>query len=94
MLVELSYVFFSFLLVIYSAGHYFKLKDKHLLYLTLCLTLLSLSVMLQMLSTTILFYGTPLAALKLLELMGLALYGSFTVCTIIVLRKISKTHSD
>jgi len=92
MLVELSYVFFSFLLVIYAVWRCFKRKDKHLLYLILCLTFLAWSVTLQMLSTTVWFYGTPMGTLRLLELGGLALYASFTVCTLIVLSKISETH--
>jgi len=92
MLVELSYVFFSFLFVIYSVWCYFKRKDKHLLHLTLCLAFLAMSVTFQMFSTTVWFYRTPIAIRRFLELSGLALYTGFTVCTILVLRKISETH--
>jgi hypothetical protein len=94
MIVELNYVLFSFILVIYCAWRYYKQKDKRLLYLTLCLTILAMSVVFQMLSTTIWFYGTPIATLTALELGGLALHASFTICMIIVLTKKLEIRSD
>ena len=91
MLIELNYVFFSLLLVIYGAWRYFKRKDKYLFYLTISFTFLALSAIVQTLTSPklaiyIIPFDTPV--LKLLQLGGLALFACFTICTIISLRKI------
>ena len=90
MLVELNYVFFSLLLVIYSAWRYFKRRERGILYLTLCFTFLTLSTMLQMLNSLIWVYEirASITMLRLLEVSGLGLYAGFTTCAIIALRKI------
>lgn len=94
MLIELNYVFFSFLLVFYVAWRYFKRRERHILYLTLSFAFLALSTTLQMLNSWI--FGTqPIIMLKFLELGGLALFACFTICTVIALRKIThKTETS
>lgn len=88
MLVELNYVFFSCLLLVYSAWHYFKRRERGQLYLTMCFTFLALSAVFQLIESQILAHRT---VLRLLELGGLALFTCFTICTIITIRKISET---
>jgi TRAP-type C4-dicarboxylate transport system permease small subunit len=88
MLIELNYVFFSLLLVIYGAWRYFKRKEKHLLYPTISFTFLALSAIVKMLSSTTLVYGINVKVLRLLKLGGLALFACFAICAIISLRKI------
>jgi len=90
MLVELNYIFFSLLLVIYSAWRYFRQRERHMLHLTICFTLLTFSITLQILTSTWWTYIMHLKIpLRLLELSGLALYTGFTISTILTLRKIS-----
>lgn len=88
MLIELNYVFFSLLLLVYSAWRYFKQRKKHLLYFALCFTFLTLSSIFQTLNST-LPYGIyfNVTVLRLLELSGLALFACFTICAIIALKK-------
>jgi len=88
MLVELNYVFFSLLLLIYCTWRYFKQKDKHSFYFTLSFTFLTLSAIFQTLSS-ILPYGIyfNVTVLRLLELSGLALFACFTISAIIALKK-------
>lgn len=88
MLVELSYVFFSCLLLVYSAWQYFKRREISRLYLALCFTFLALSTIAQLIESQILAHRI---VLRLLELGGLALFTCFTICTIITIRKISET---
>jgi hypothetical protein len=88
MLIELNYVFFSCLLVVYSVWRYFKRREISRLYLTLCFTFLALSTVFQLIESQILAHRT---VLRLLELGGLALFTCFTICTIITIRKISET---
>ena len=91
MLIELNYVFFSLLLVIYSGWHYFRRKNKHLLYPTISFTFLALSATVQLLiSPKLVVYIIPFNApvLKLLRLGGLALFACFTIFAVIALRKI------
>lgn len=91
MLIELNYVFFSLLLMIYSVWLYFKRRERCMFYLTLCFTFLTLSTMLQVLNSLTWVYGTqPIIVLRLLELGGLALFACFTITAIITLRKMSK----
>lgn len=95
MLVEFNFVLFSFILLFYSARHYFKRKDRYLFYLTLCFTFLALSNTLQMFTSIAWVYNIQinLIILKLLELVVLALYACFTICAIVALRKIlEKMH--
>jgi len=95
MLVELNYVLFSFLLVIYSVWRYHKLRQRGLLYLTLSFIFLASSTTLKMLNSMIWSYGNPpsILMLRLLELSPLALFTCFTVCSIIALGKILKTSN-
>jgi len=91
MLIELNYVFFSFLLVVYGTWRYLRRKNKYLLYLTTSFTFLAMSAMVQMLSSPklavhIIYLNAPV--LKLLRLGGLALFACFTICAIMALRKI------
>jgi hypothetical protein len=85
MLLELNYVFFSFLLMILSAWYYFRRRDRYLLYLTLCFTFLTLSNILQMFIFATWIYGTLLQTLRIV---ALSLYACFTICAIIALRKV------
>lgn len=92
MLVELNYLFFSLLLVFYSAWSYHRRREKNMLHLTLCFTFLMASIILQMLTSTWWVYVMHVGiSLRLLELSGLALFACFTITAIITLRKISKT---
>ena len=88
-LIELNYVFFSLLLVIYGAWRYYKQRKRHLLYFTLSFTFLTLSVIFEMLSSTLVYLGIyfNVTVLRLLELGGLALFACFTICAIIALKK-------
>jgi hypothetical protein len=88
MLIELNYVFFSLLLLIYCIWRYLKQRKKHLLYFALCFTFLTLSAIFQTLNST-LPYGIyfNVTVLRFLELSGLALFVCFTICAIIALRK-------
>ena len=90
MLIELNYVFLSFLLVAISAWYYSKHREKSLLYLTLGFTFLALSATLQMLNSLTWIYEiiNNITILRLLELSGLAFFACFTICAIIALRKI------
>lgn len=101
MLIELNYVFLSILLVVYGAWRYFKRKEKHLLHLTLSFTFLTLSAIVQMFTSPrliyVLAYVIPInvTVLRLLELVGLALFACFIISAIIALREIStKTSSS
>jgi len=87
MLVELNYVFFSFVLLLCSILYYLKRKNRYLLYLTLCFTFLMLSNILQVFISMPWILGI---AFRFLELGALALYACFTICTIITLRIILK----
>lgn len=89
MLIELNYVFLSLLLVIYGAWRYYKQRKRHLLYFIPSFTLLMLSVIFQMLSSTLIYLGIyfNVTVLRLLELSGLALFACFTICAIIALKK-------
>lgn len=93
MLVELNYVFFSLLLVIYGVWRYFKQRKRHLLYFTLSFAFLALSVIVRMFSSIVLVYGihSNVTVLRLLELGGLAFFACFTITAVIALREISKT---
>lgn len=89
MLIELNYIFFSLLLVIYGAWRYFKQRKRNMLYFTLSFTFLALSVIIQMLSSTILVYRIyfNVLVLRLVELSSLALFACFTICAITALKK-------
>ena len=89
MLIELNYVFFSLLLVIYGVYRYYKQRKRHLLYITLSFTFLTLSVIFQMLSSTLIYLGIyfNVTVLRLLELGGLALFACFTISAIIALKR-------
>lgn len=95
MLVELNYVFFSFLLVVYIAWRYSKRRERGLLYLTLSFIFLASSTTLQMLNSLIWVYGTQpsVTMLRLLELNSLALFACFTISAIIALGKILETSN-
>ena len=96
MIIELNYIFLSFLLVVFSAWYYFKQKERGLLYLTLGFTFLALSATLQMLNSQIWIYEilNSVITLRLLELGGLAFFVCFTICAIIALRKIFAKTSN
>ena len=86
--VELTYAFFSLVLLIYSGWRYSKRKEKKLLYPTVSFAFLALSTIVRMFSSTILVGRIDAKVIKLLELGGLALFACFTICAIIALRKI------
>jgi len=88
MLVELNYIFFSLLLVVYAVWRYFKQQNKRFFYFTLSFTFLTLSAIFRALNS-ILPYGIyfNVTVLRLLELFALALFACFTVCAIIALKK-------
>jgi hypothetical protein len=89
MLIKLNYALFSLLLVAYCLWRYLKQRGRHLLYFTLGFTFLASSTTLQVLNAIARSYGIYLsvALLRPLELGGLALFGGFTICAIIALRK-------
>jgi hypothetical protein len=93
MLIELNYIFLSLLLVFYCAWSYFRRKEKHMLYLAICFTFLTFSIIIQTLTYTWSDYirglrlGIPL---HVLELIGLALFTVFTAGIILALRKTPK----
>jgi len=89
MLTELNYVFFSLLLVIYGVWRYYKQRKKHLLYFTLSFTFLGLSSIFQMLGSTLIYLGIyfNVTVLRLIELIGLALFACFIIGAIIALRR-------
>jgi hypothetical protein len=89
-LVELCYVFFSFLLALYSAWVYSKRRERPQLFLTLCFAFLTLSMTLLFLDSFVWFPATRVV-IRLIEIAGLALYAGFAICLIIAVRKISKT---
>ena len=96
LLIELNFVFFSILLVIYSSWRYFERRGRGLLYLTLSFTFLMLSTMLHMINSLIWIYGVSatITLTRLLELCGLAFFACFTITAVIALREISKTWPD
>lgn len=96
MLIETNYVFLSLLLLIYSVWHYLKRKERGWLYLTSGFTFLTASTTLQLINSLIWLHGIQAnrITLRLLELAGLALFACFTICTIMALRKISKTSNN
>jgi heme A synthase len=92
MLVELSYLFFSLLLVIYCAWRFFKRKGKIMLHFLLSLIFLASSLSVQAAISITPIYGTqPLVIVRLIELSGLALFAGFTIFLVLALGKISKT---
>lgn len=97
MLIELSYVFLSFLLMGYAVWRYFKQRERGLFYLTLGFTFLALSATFQMLNSQTWIYEIlkySIIMLRLLELGGLAFFACFIICTIIALRKIFAKTSN
>jgi len=95
MLVELNYIFFSLLLMVYSVWRYFKRRERRLLYLTLGFTFLTLSTLLQILSSSGWFYISQFKIpYRLLELGGLALFAGFVISSVIALKEISKKTSN
>jgi len=93
MLVELNYIIFSVLLLIYVSWRYFKHRKSGLRYLALSSVFLILSTMVQMISSQEWIYGIPtnLTLKRLLELCGLALFACFIITTLMGIRKMSKT---
>ncbi len=94
-LIELNYLFFSLLLLIYSAWRYSKRRERSMLYLILGFAFLSASTALQLINSLIWTYGisVSLIMLRLLELLGLAFFACFTISIIIALRELSKTSN-
>lgn len=88
MLIELSYVVFSLLLVIYSVWRYYKRRERILLYLTLSFTFLASSTTLQLIRSLILAHRV---VLRVLELASLGMFACFIVLIIIALEEIFKT---
>ena len=86
MLVELSYVLFTFLLVAYGIWCYSKKRERILLHLTLSFAFLASSTTLQMLKV-LLFGKFGIFVLRLIELSGLALFACFTILAAITLRE-------
>jgi len=92
MWVELSYVFFSLLLVIYCVWRFFTRKEKAMLYLALCFIFLTLSISIQTIISLGFVYGTqPLTTIRLVELGGLALFAGFVITFMIAVWKLTKT---
>jgi hypothetical protein len=92
MLVELSYVFFSLLLVIYCAWRFFKRREKTMLHFLLCFVFLASSISLQATISLAPIYGTqPFVVVRLIELTALGLYAGFAIILIVALRRLAKT---
>lgn len=92
MLVELSYLFFSLLLVIYCVWRFFSRKERSMLYFALCFVFLAFSVLFQAVVSLGNVYGTQsLVIVRIVELTGLAFYACFAIIFIVGLREISKT---
>ncbi len=89
MFIELSFVLFSLLLVIYSAWRYLKRGTRGLLYLTSSFGFLMLSTTLQMITSLIWNYGisATVTLMRLLELCGLAFFACFTITAVVALGK-------
>jgi len=95
MWVELNYIFFSLLLVVYSAWRYSKRRERVLLYLTLGFTFLTLSTLLQILSSSWWIYISQLKIqYRLLEISALALFAGFVISAIIALREVPTKTSN
>jgi len=93
MIVELNYVLFSLLLVIYATWRFFKRREKSMLYMTFSFIFLTLSITLLM-SNSLLWFPATITTLRLLEVGGLGLYACFIICAIVSLRKLYKTELD
>jgi hypothetical protein len=89
-LVELCYVFFSFLLMIYGAWVYSRRRERSQLYLILSFASLTLSMTLLFLDYFVWFPATR-TVIRLIEIAGLALYASFVISLIMALKKLAKT---
>jgi len=91
MLVELSYLFFSLLLVIYCAWLFLKRKEKTMLYFLLCFLFLTSSIALQAIISLVPIYGIyPLVSVRLIEIAGLGLFAGFAAFLVVALKKLSK----
>jgi len=89
-LVELSYVFFSLILLIYGLWVYSRRKERPTLYLTLCFAFLASSMTLLFLNSFAWFPATRIT-IRLIEIAGLGLYAGFAISLIIALKRLSKT---
>lgn len=96
MFIELSFVLFSLLLVIYSAWCHHKRGSKGYLHLTLSFGFLTLSTTLQMIISLMWTYGVSdsIVLIRLLELLALALFSCFTITAVVALRKICKDNEN
>lgn len=92
MLVELNYVIFSVLLLIYVSWRYFKQRKSGLRYLALSSVFLILSTTVRMIGSQESIYGIPtnLALKRLVELGGLALFTCFTIAAVVAIRRMSE----
>jgi hypothetical protein len=88
MLVELSYLLFGILLIVYAAWMFFRRKERHILFLTLGFTFLELSILLQILNLTwwVHIYQFNIDP-RFLELGGLAFFAIFIVTAILALKE-------
>jgi len=94
MLIDMNYIFFSFLLVAYSTWLFVKRKEKASALLILCFAFLTLSILLQLLSSSWWNY-TTLQRIhpRIFELAGLASFASFAITAILALTKLSKPRA-
>ncbi len=88
-LIELIFIFFSSLLLIYSASRYLQRRIKSLLYFTVGFACLTLSMTLLLLDSLVWFPAT-ITMLRLIEIAGLGLYMCFTIMAILALRESMK----
>ncbi len=89
MLIELTFILFSSLLLIYSASRYLQRRIKSLLYFTVGFAGLTMSMTLLLLDSLVWFPAT-ITMLRLIEIAGLGLYMCFTIMAILALRESMK----
>lgn len=91
--VELNYLFFSFLLLVYAILRLRKRKEKHVLYLIVAFAFLAMSVTVGILDPLLWYVAIPFNGRKsLLELISLGLYACFTIFAIAAIAKIPRTN--
>lgn len=89
---ELGYVFFSLLLVVYCAWRYLKQKKKHFIYFTMGFIFMTLSLSFQLFSSKWWVYIMQFGiSYRFLELAALTFSACFVTTTIVALRETSKT---
>jgi len=94
-MVELGYLFLSLFMMAYGFWSYWRSREKNLLYLTIGLVFLFLSVLSQTLSTEWWFYvAQPTVSFRHLELIALGFFACFVIASIMALKEIGQPKSE